>query len=505
MAIKILFLLLAAVGALKAPPARAVEEYPFERSFSLPQAGATSVDPFTGMTLPQLNLPVDHSLRHPVCASEESFFKHELSFKQKVQGNAAFIFKGAKAEYVGMDFPFSHEANAQSLLMVEEEDARAQEKAKIAQDHHAKGQWQVVEQAQAELSRTEEQLQEMAKQAWDNPALAQDPSFLDSRKQLLQMQAMVQNKVLALKDKLISEQQGEAVKSELAKASFDVWYINMNKSTQRKDCLERQLKEAGIENVNRYPAVEIRGMTKQDRKKLFMKSKNPKEAQRFYTKQLQDLGYGDCVEGGIDFDGTSTHGSQTTNEWHTRSAVIANYCGHKRLLKEQEANKTASEYIVLMEDDVIVDRTWFKVVIEDFIQNFDKHKKWSMVQLDPFGYKSSEDFVGHFRGKPVYKPQFKAPCSQYWGFQAVIFRKSALPEINRVLSENPAMPIDWLQYKVDGSLAFSSLIARNPESLSNENWMSAVEEKRVVLPSFCAKTVMKSTIARQVVTKDMFK
>lgn len=183
--------------------------------------------------------------------------------------------------------------------------------------------------------------------------------------------------------------------------------------------------------------------------------------------------------------------------------MIANYCGHKRLLQEQANNPSASEYIVVLEDDVIIDRQWFKPVIEDFILNFDKHKTWSMVQLDPFGYKSTEDFVGHFRGKPVWKPQFKAPCSQYWGFQAVIFRKSALPKINKHMASNPAMPIDWLQYGVDHSIAFSSLIARNPESLSNENWVGE-DGKKVVLPNFCAKTVMKSTIARQKITENMF-
>jgi len=87
----------------------------------------------------------------------------------------------------------------------------------------------------------------------------------------------------------------------------------------------------------------------------------------------------------------------------------------------------------------------------------------------------------------------------------VIFRRSALPKINEYLEKNPAMPIDWLQYKVDDTLAFSSLIARNPESLSNDQWIGdEVERKKVVLPSFCAKTVMKSTIARQKITEKMF-
>jgi GR25 family glycosyltransferase involved in LPS biosynthesis len=445
--------------------------------------------------------PLDKSLRHPVCASEQSFFKKDLAFKN-MDHQVAFRFKGENAEFVGVDSPFAQEANAQSMLMIEEENAREQETQKIT----LKGPTEVtklIDRANVELARAEEQLQEMARQSWEDPRLATDPSFIDMRKRMLKQQGTVQNRVMLLKDQLMAEtmENSAPVKEELEKASYDVWYINMNKSEARKNCIERQLHDAGIEKVNRFPAVEIRGMSNHDRK-LLQKEKNAEKADAFYLDQLKNLGYGDCIEGGVDFNGTMTHGSQKSNEWHLRSAIIANYCGHKRLLKQLEKDESTSDYIVLLEDDVIIDRKWFKTVVEDFITNFDKkNKKWTMVQIDPFGYKSSEDFVGHFRGKPVWKPQFKAPCSSYWGFQAVIFRKSALPKINEYLATAPAMPIDWLQYKVDDALAFSALVARNPESLSNSNWAG---EKEVVLPSFCAKTVMKSTIARQKLTEVMF-
>merc|ERR1719161_2832115 len=151
---------------------------------------------------------------------------------------------------------------------------------------------------------------------------------------------------MMLKDQQLAEQveKNEVVKEDLEKVKFDLWYINMNKSDSRRNCIERQLTEAGIESINRFPAVEIRGMTKQGRKLL--QKANGEHAQKLYLQQLNDLGYGDCVEGGIDFEGTSTHGSQKTNEWHVRNAVIANYCGHKRLLKEQEKNESAADYIV---------------------------------------------------------------------------------------------------------------------------------------------------------------
>jgi len=370
---------------------------------------------------------------------------------------------------------------------------------KSASQEHMSSTMKQINEAQAELSHTETRLQDMASQYWQNPNLALDFSFSNSRRKLILEQDMGQKKVMMLKNQLLGEEQRESKEADmrmedLEDVKFDVWYINMNKNEDRKMCLERQLQEAGIKKFNRYEAVEILGQTHEDRKALFQ-AKTKEEADKAYLEQLHRLGYGDCIEGGFDFNATATHGSQHSKEWHMRNAILANYCGHKRLLKAQEKNASASDYILLMEDDVILDRPWFKSVVQDFIANFDKKKKWSMVQLDPFGYKATEDFVGHFRGKPVWKPQFKAPCSQYWGFQAVLFNKKALPEINKYLAKNPAMPIDWLQYKVDHALAFSSLTAHNPESLTNKDWLVQIAGSKVERPKYCRKTVMQSTIA----------
>jgi len=366
-----------------------------------------------------------------------------------------------------------------------------------------------MEEAQRHLNVVEGRMQDMTSQYWQNPALARDFSFNSMRRKLLIDQGMAQKKVMLLRNQLYAEQQraaghvkdfeGEELEKE---AKFDVWYINMDKNEDRRQCLERQLTEAGVKRFNRFQAVEILGLTKEDRKLLF-RAKTAKEAEKAYISEINRLGYGDCIEGGFDFEATSTHGSQKSKEWHIRNAVLANYCGHKRLLKAQEKNDTAADYIVVLEDDVILDRKWFKPVIQDFIANFDKTKNWTMVQLDPFGSKSTEDYVANFHGKPVWKPQFKAPCSQYWGFQAVIFRKSALPEINEYMKKNPAMPIDWLQYKISNTLGFSSGTAHNPESLANADWQ--VAGQTVEAPKFCRKSVMKSTIAFNQLTEKVDK
>merc|ERR1719253_2157093 len=240
MAIKFVFLL--AVGATAQNA-----EYPFSRSFTL-EAPPVTTNIF-GQVLPAA--PADFSARHPVCASEDSFFKKDLSF-MRLDQKFDFHFKGQNAEFVGVDTPFSHEANAQSMLMIEEEESV--EKQKITLKGAPKMNLMVTK-AETELTRAEEQLQEMAKQAWPSPNLATDPSFVDMRKRMLKQQGSLQNKLMLLKDQLLTEEQGDiaAMNADLKNVNFDVWYINMNKSDSRKNCLERQLREAGIENPNRYP------------------------------------------------------------------------------------------------------------------------------------------------------------------------------------------------------------------------------------------------------------
>lgn len=450
-----------------------VGEHPFSKAFPLEPPKKTrnlygQVEPVG---------PIDWTLRHPVCSAEESFFKAD--YHNTKPGNvAAMIQADEKQKKMEAD-------QLKTKITLKKGPIELKEKT-----------MKEIEKAQADLTHTETRLQDMASQYWQNPNLALDFSFSNSRRKLLMEQDLGQKKVMLLRNQLLNEEQRSAKEKDLRledleDVKFDTWYVNMNKNVDRKECIERQLHESGIK-ANRFTAVEILGQTHEDRKALFQ-AKKAKDAEEAYLAQLTRLGYGDCIEGGFDFNATLTHGSQHSKEWHMRNAILANYCGHKRLLKEQANNASAAEYIVVMEDDVIIDRPWFKSVVQDFIANFDKNKKWSMVQLDPFGYKATEDFVGHFRGKPVWKPQFKAPCSQYWGFQAVIFKKSALPEINKWLATNPAMPIDWLQYKIDGALAFSSLTAHNPESLANANWQ--VGGKTVEAPKFCKKTVMQSTIA----------
>merc|ERR1719379_1965544 len=145
MAIKIALLLLAGAAAEQTPPL-----YPFEKNFPEVVPPVPQKDVFG---LPIAPAPIDYALRHPVCSSEESFFKHDLSMKKLEKNQVDFHFKGANADFVGVDVPFSHEANAMSMSLLEEENAQEGEKVKLSASPKMK---HMLESADTELQRTEE-------------------------------------------------------------------------------------------------------------------------------------------------------------------------------------------------------------------------------------------------------------------------------------------------------------------------------------------------------------
>lgn len=257
--------------------------------------------------------------------------------------------------------------------------------------------------------------------------------------------------------------------------TIESWYVNLDKSTDRKDCMERQLKELK-QTPNRFPAVKF-----------------PDECVSGDAPEhcLKQKGFGDCFENGIDYDSISTHGSKGTSQRKMGFHVIANWCSHKRLFEQLEKKKDQSDYFLILEDDVILDRNWTVKVLKDFAQNY-PDQSWNLLQVDPFGAKSLDDLKGHFKGKPVWAPsnpvQTADACKQYWGFQAVLIRSAGLPTITEWMRTHDAVPIDWLPTRMPNVLAYGGLIARNPEEASNFGRFIAV-------PDFCAKSISKSTIA----------
>jgi len=400
-------------------------------------------NPFDGMAGTRANTPFGATPAAdagPQCEPEQNFFQkgigQALIQHPEFDGSNVKIALGRNTKYFQVDQPFSHAANALSLAEVpigalEEEDPVEKE----ANDLRAKIR---------------------AKHAWSG-------ARIEEADKIRKLELKAEEEALKGKDS--------------SKATVDVFYVNMDNQKERKNCLERQFKDMpGKPQPKRYPALRFPDVCS--------KSKTHQK----YEECLKEADLGDCFESGIDYAATGTHGTQNHDEHRIRSAVLSNWCGHKRLFKQLEAdakNGTAADYVVILEDDVILDRKYFMNVIKDFATQY-HNRDWDLVQLDPFGHKDRKDFVEHFRGKPVFKPAADSTCSAYWGFHAVLLKTSALHRINHWMSMNQAVPIDWLPWRMPHVLAYSALVSRNPEA--------ALKGGVVVLPQYCSSKVMKSTI-----------
>jgi len=371
------------------------------------------------------------------CDEDQSFFQGPLQsalleHPEFSEDKVKIALGKSKMKFMHIDQPFSQKANAIAMSFLEETPAAAEEDP-MAEKRRAirrKKAWSGSRIKQAEAARAAELRQEMMRKQDD-------------------------------KDRKI-----------------DVWYVNMDTAKERRTCLERQFKDMPEQvQPNRFAAVR------------FPEACAKEQRGKDYEACLDKFGLKDCIEAGIDYGATGTHGTRDQAEGKIRNAVISNWCGHKRLFKqiEDEAknNTDHAKYVVLLEDDVIVDRKWFYPVLQDFATKYE-NRDWDFVQIDPFGHKDKKDLLGHFRGKPVFKPASDGQCSAYWGFHAVLVKVSALPRINHWMKLNQAIPIDWLPWRMPHGLSYSALVSRNPEAALNGNV--------IVLPQYCSAKVMKSTI-----------
>lgn len=367
---------------------------------------------------------LDHRWDH--CDKEESFFVESVALRLKTHpdfdGTGAKLALSKKGQqFYAVNQPFSSEANRISMSLKEK-----------------------VQKPEDELAKQKRLIRE--KRAWNAARIAGVPDIVEEK----------------VEEKETSGSTNDGV---------EVWYVNMDTHPERKECLEKQFQDMKPPvKANRFPALKF-----------------PTEKEcgdKPFVTCLQAKGFGDCVEGGVDWYATSTHGSGDADEFQTRAAVISNWCGHKRLWKQLEKSNS-SKYHVVLEDDTILDREWFMNVVSDFATNY-KDKEWDLVQVDPFGAKDKKDLVGHFRGKPVFQNTEMGGCSMYWGFHAALIKNDALPRINKWMATHDAIPIDWIQWKMPRGLSFSGLIARNPEA--------KLYGKTIALPSYCSKAVERTTI-----------
>jgi hypothetical protein len=375
----------------------------------------------------------------PQCEPDEAFFQkgigQALLQHHEFDGSNVKIALGRNTRFFSVDQPFSHAANELSLAEVDVEEEPHDEAETKAEELRAKIR---------------------AKHAWKADHIEEAEK---ARKVELKMEA-------------------DTIRKSSKEAQVDVYYVNMDNAHERKNCLERQFRDMpGSPQPKRYSALK------------FPEQCAKAKTNAKYEECLKEAQLDDCFESGIDYAATGTHGTQVHDQHKIRNAVLSNWCGHKRLFKQLEAeakNGTSTpEYVVVLEDDVILDRKYFLKVIKDFAKNY-HNRDWDVVQLDPFGHKDRKDLLEQFRGKPVFKPTADSTCSAYWGFHAVLVKTSALHRINHWMSINQAVPIDWLPWRMPHVLAYSALVSRNPEA--------TLRGGTVVLPHYCSSKVMKSTI-----------
>jgi len=218
----------------------------------------------------------------------------------------------------------------------------------------------------------------------------------------------------------------------------------MDKDTDNKDCMERQLTKLD-QKANRYSAVVF-----------------PEECTSGLAPQtcLKEKGFGDCFDKGIVEEAITAH-KATGNVMNYN--VVANWCSHKRLFESLEEKKGESDFFLVLEDNVLLDRNHTISVLKDFVQGYED-QSWDLLQIDPFGAKSFAGLHGHYKGKPVWHPH-KAEhdqCGKYWGFHAVLLRSSGLSNILTWMRNQKAMPIDRVATRMPKVAAFGGLIARNP-------------------------------------------
>jgi hypothetical protein len=196
-------------------------------------------------------------------------------------------------------------------------------------------------------------------------------------------------------------------------------------------------------------------------------------------------------------------------DYQRHLGITSNWCSHKRLMQQITDEPESADYHIIFEDDVVL-KPGFKKAVADFIQNYNGTwgKKWDMVQIDPFGKTCDEHKVDEFRGNPIFKPTphhwlrdqtplwrqthqewiEKNKCNEYWGFHAILVKKSAMKQIVANMEDNPTVPLDWLTGQYKNAIAWSPGVASNPEETHSDG-------KRIRLPSYCKKEVLRSTLS----------
>merc|ERR1719160_2300602 len=195
-----------------------------------------------------------------------------------------------------------------------------------------------------------------------------------------------------------------------------VFYINLDKETQKKNKMEAKLKQSGL-TYERFPAA-----TWQEIQKMPKDKDVPQELLQY-----------------------SSQGNSDYLKWFPENAkqvTHAIYLSHARLLKKisEEDNDSDDVYVVL-EDDVTLNKNWKEELTE---KAKTLPKDWDVAKFVYWGIKRCEDKVPDSDWYEYRSPSMwtNKVDSMYSGNQAYMFRAKSIKNILQQLRGMPIMDID---------------------------------------------------------------
>jgi GR25 family glycosyltransferase involved in LPS biosynthesis len=256
----------------------------------------------------------------------------------------------------------------------------------------------------------------------------------------------------------------------LKKGQMEVWYVNLDESKQRSQCIEGQLKKQFLE-PHRFPAVQY-------------PTTCGGEGQAKANKNCFKREFADCMAGGINWAAVSHHGTVSAGAGAVQKGVIANWCSHKRILDLLDKdNKTDDEkYYVILEDDIILSPK-FRLGLENFIATYTG--KWKYIQVDPFGAEGRQVAFHNGRVTEPGKKGEKFPGDNY-GMHCLVVKQSEIETLKNYFSTHEVIPIDWIAKDIPGMITWAGNIAQNPEGHNGFEFQK---------PAFCKDGIYKSNIA----------
>jgi len=272
----------------------------------------------------------------------------------------------------------------------------------------------------------------------------------------------IQREMTMTSDKTNLLKEGAPTK-RLKKGQLEAWYVNLDESKQRKQCVEGQLKKQFLE-PHRFSAV---------------KYPTHCEGNKNCFRKL----FSDCMGGGINWQAVSAHGTVGAKPGAVQKGVIANWCSHKRLFdKLKQENKTKDEkYYVILEDDVILSPR-FRLSLENFIANY--KGDWKFIQVDPFGKPGRQ--TAFLNGAVTEPSKEKKKPGDNYGMHCLVVKQSEVDSLHEYFSTHEVIPIDWIAKDVQGLITWEGNIAQNPEGHNGLEFAK---------PAFCADGIYQSTIA----------